>query len=146
MCALPIFSKFVCSGNVLSLLHVAHSTDYRANFGFLEASGKPVDLVTRVYDVAGNLLATIPVSLQASEHRQFGLMLAANGITDLQDGRVEVEVVGGSGKITAYVSEVDNKTNDPFLVSAVEKGTVSANRYVVPGMAHKDLGFAFWVS
>ena len=140
------FAKFVGSGKVLSLLHVAQSASMRANFGFLEASGNPVDLTVRVYNILGQLVGTIPVSLQASEHKQIGLMLVANGITDLEDGRVEVEVVNGSGKITAYVSELDNATNDPFLVSAVEKGSVNTNRYVVPGMAHKDLGFAFWVS
>ncbi|HUP60799.1 MAG TPA: hypothetical protein VNA69_10315 [Thermoanaerobaculia bacterium] len=143
--AIP-FAKFVGSGKILSLLHVAQSDEYRANFGFLEASGNPVSLVSRVYDTSGNLLATIPVSLLASENKQIGLMLATNGITDLEDGRVEVEVTSGTGKVTAYVSELDNATNDPFLVSAVEKGSVSADRYVVPGMAHKDLGFAFWVS
>jgi hypothetical protein len=143
--AIP-FSKFVGVGKILSLLQVAQSAAYRANFGFMEASGQPVDLKVRAYDIAGHLLTTIPISLQASEHKQIGLLLAANGITDLQDGRVEVEVTSGGGKITAYVSELDNGTNDPFLVSAVEKGAVSANRYVVPGMAHKDLGFAFWVS
>jgi hypothetical protein len=140
------FSKFVGLGKILSLQQVAQSEAYRANFGFLEASGQPVDLLMRVYDIVGNLLATIPVSLQASEHKQIGLLLASNGITDLEDGRVELEVTSGGGKITAYVSEIDNATNDPYLVSAVEKGAVSTNRYVVPGMAHKDLGFAFWVS
>lgn len=143
--AIP-FSKFAGLGKVLSLLQVTQNEAYRANFGFLEASGQPVNLVARIYDTANNLLATIPISLLAREHRQIGLLLAQNGINDLDDGRVEVEVTSGTGKITAYVSEVDNATNDPLLVSAVEKGAVSANRYVVPGMAHKDLGFAFWVS
>jgi hypothetical protein len=140
------YSKFVGSGKILSLQQVAQSAALRANFGFLEASGQAVDLTMRVYDIANHLIGTIPVSLKASEHKQIGLLLAANGITDLEDGRVEVEVTNGTGKITAYVSEVDNMTNDPFVVSAVEKGSVNTNRYVVPGMAHKDLGFAFWVS
>lgn len=143
--AIP-FSKFVGSGKILSLQQVVQSDKFRANFGFVEASGQPVDLITRTYDAAGNLLATIPVSLLAGENKLFGLMLAANGITDLQNGRMEVEVVGGSGKVSAYLSSVDNGTQDPMLVSAIEKGAVSADRYVVPGIAHKDLGFAFWVS
>lgn len=143
--AIP-FSKFVGMGKILSLQQVVQSDKFRANFGFLEASGQPVDLITRVYDTTGNLLATIPVSLLAGENKLIGLMLAANGINDLQNGRMEVEVVSGGGKVSAYLSEVDNGTQDPMLVTAVEKGAVSANRYVVPGIAHKDLGFAFWVS
>jgi hypothetical protein len=99
-----------------------------------------------VYDTANHLLATIPVSLKAGEHKQINGMLTLNGITDLPDGRVEVEVVGGAGKVTAYVSEVDNRTNDPLLVSAVPKGAVTARKYVVPGVAYINNPNAFWVT
>ncbi len=143
--AIP-FSKFVGKGSILSLLQVAQSADYRANFGFAEAGGSPVDLLVRVYDTKNILLATIPVSLGATQHTQMNGLLAQNGINDLADGRVEVEVVNGDGKVTAYVSELDNRTSDPLLVNAVPKGATSANRYVVPGMAYIDNGFAFWVS
>ena len=131
---------------ILSLQQVAQSAAYRANFGFAEGSGQPADLLVRVYDPASVLLATIPVSLQAGEHKQINGMLSASGINDLANGRVEVEVVNGNGKVTAYVSEVDNRTNDPLLVSAVVKGNTTANRYVVPGVAYIDSGFAFWVT
>jgi hypothetical protein len=134
------------SSPILSLQQVAQSSAYRANFGFAEASGQPADLLVRVYDTASTLLASIPVSLQAGEHKQINGMLAANGINDLTNGRVEVEVVNGNGKVTAYVSEVDNRTNDPLLVSAVVKGTTTANRYVVPGVAYINSGAAFWVT
>jgi Viral BACON domain len=140
------FSKFAGIGKILSLQQVAQSTEYRGNFGFLEASGNPVELVARVFDTAGTLLANIPISLRASEHVQYNALLAANGINDLKDGRVEVEVLSGAGKISAYVAEVDNRTNDPLLVTAVEKGSMSTNRWVVPGVAHLDLGFANWVT
>jgi hypothetical protein len=99
-----------------------------------------------VFDTKNALLAEIPVSLGATQHTQINGMLAANGINDLTDGRVEVEVVNGNGKVTAYVSSIDNKTNDPLLVNAVPKTTTATNRWVVPGMAFIDNGFAFWVS
>jgi hypothetical protein len=131
---------------ILSLQQVAESGDYRANFGFAEGSGAPAELMVRVYDIANSLLAAIPVSLKAGEHRQLNGMLVTNGITNLADGRVEVEVVGGEGKVTAYVSEVDNRTNDPLLVSAVQKGAITANKYVVPGVAYLNNPGAFWVT
>jgi hypothetical protein len=131
---------------ILSLQQVSQSDAFRANFGFVEAAGEPADLMVRVYDTASNLLSTIPVSLQPGEHKQLNLMLAVNGINDLQDGRVEVEVVNGNGKITTYVSEVDNKTNDPLMVSPIVKGAVTADRYVVPGMAFLTGSNALWVS
>ena len=131
---------------ILSLQQVAQSTAYRANFGFAEASGQSADLIVRVYDTLGSLLATIPVSLRPREHKQINGMLAANGINDLADGRVEVEVIGGLGKVTAYVSEVDNQTNDPLLVSPVVKGAVTSDRYVVPGTAYIQSATLFWVT
>lgn len=139
------FANFVGRGTILSLQQVAQSLAYRANFGFLEASGQPVELAVRVYDSANQLLATIPVSLGAMQHRQMNGLLQSNGIS-LDSGRVEVEVMSGDGKVTAYVSEVDNATNDPLLISPVVKGEVRANRYVIPGMAYLNTGSAFWVS
>lgn len=140
------YASFVGRNTVLSLQQVAQSFAYRANFGFLEASGQPAELAVRVYDTSNNLLATIPVSLGAMQHRQMNGFLQNNGITNLADGRVEVEVVSGEGKVSAYVSEVDNATNDPLLVSPVVKGAVRANRYIVPGMAYINTGSAFWVT
>lgn len=143
--AIP-FSKFASKGTVLSLLQVSQSAAYRANFGFAEAAGSPVELMVKVFNTKNDLLASIPISLGATQHTQINGMLAANGISDLADGRVEVEVVNGNGKVTAYVSSIDNKTNDPLLVNAVPKATAATNRWVVPGMAYINNGFAFWVS
>ncbi|HET8772291.1 MAG TPA: hypothetical protein VFP80_00805 [Thermoanaerobaculia bacterium] len=139
------FASFVGRGTILSLQQVAQSLAYRANFGFLEASGQPVELAVRVYNSTNQLLATLPVSLGAMQHRQMNGLLQSNGIS-LDSGRVEVEVMSGDGKVTAYVSEVDNATNDPLLISPVVKGAVRANRYVIPGMAYLNTGSAFWVS
>lgn len=143
--AIP-FAQFVGRGAILSLQQVAQSSQFRANFGFLEASGNPATLLVRVYDTANTLLTSFPLSLRAMEHRQINGLLAANGITNLADGRVEVEVTDGDGRVSAYVSEVDNVTNDPLMVSPVIKGATRANRYVVPGMASLRSGSALWVS
>lgn len=141
--ALP-YAQFAGKGTILSLQQIAESAAYRTNFGFAEASGQPADLVVRVYDTAGTLIASIPQSLKASEHKQIGSMLAANGITNLQNGRVEVEVLSTLGKVTAYASTVDNITSDPLLVSPTVASTVSANRYVIPGVALLNNGIADW--
>lgn len=134
------------SPTILSLQQVSQSAAFRANFGFAEASGNAANLLVRVYDTASTLVATIPVALQPLEHIQLNGMLQTNGINDLPDGRVEVEVTSGDGKVTAYVSTVDNKTNDPLLVSPVVKGGLLANRWVVPGVAFLENASAFWVS
>jgi hypothetical protein len=143
--AIP-FARFVGRDQILSLQQVSQSRQFRANFGFLEASGNPAELIVRVYDAANTLLTSIPLALGPMEHRQLNGLLQNYGITDLADGRVEVEVTSGDGKVSAYVSEVDNATNDPLMVSPVIKGETRADRYVVPGMASLRSGSAFWVS
>ena len=141
--AIP-FSQFAGKGTILSLQQIAQSPSYRTNFGFAEGSGEPAELMVRVYDTKSTLLKEIPVSLKPMEHLQINSMLAVHGITNLQDGRVEVDVLSTTGKVTAYASGVDNQTNDPLLVSPVAKASVSASRYVVPGVALINTGVANW--
>jgi len=149
--ALP-FSVFVGTQepdepqNVLSLQQLAQTSAYRTNLGLVEASGNPAAVEVRFFDAAGGSLLTVPVSLQAGEHRQFNQILAQNGISNLPIGRAEVEVVSGEGRITAYASVVDNATSDPLLVEAVNLANLGASKYVVPGMAHLETGAARWRS
>lgn len=134
--AIP-FSQFVGQGSVLSLQQIAQSANYRTNFGLLEAAGEPAAVIIHVFDKSGNSIADIPESLLPSEHLALNGLLAANNIT-LDDGRVEIEVVSATGKVSAYASVLDNRTNDPLLVSPVLKGSVSSNRYVIPGVAYTN--------
>lgn len=143
--ALP-YSSFAGKSTVLSLQQIAQSAAYRTNFGFCEASGQPATLTMRVYDVKNVLLKEIPVSLLAGEHKQVNNMLSLHGIDDLADGRVEIEVTSSTGKVTAYASTVDNKTNDPLMVWPVVKGQTTSNRFTLPGMATINTGAANWRS
>src|SRR5439155_9128822 len=54
------------------------------------------------------------------------------------------EVTSASGRVTAYASEIDNRTNDPLLVPPVLKGALSTNRFAVPGVADLNNGIASW--
>ncbi|MFZ2490215.1 MAG: hypothetical protein WA208_01900 [Thermoanaerobaculia bacterium] len=141
--ALP-FSQFVGKGTKLSIQQIAQSTAFRTNFGFAEASGQAADLLMKVYDTKNNLLKEIPLSLLASEHKQINSLLANYGISNLQDGRVEVEVLSSTGKVTAYASTVDNATNDPLLVWPSVLSAISETRYVIPGVAFANTGAADW--
>jgi len=143
--AIP-FAQFIgrtSPPSILSLQQIAQSSIYRTNFGLVEGSGEPADVILRVYNNAGNLLGEIPVSLMAGEHKPLNALLALNNIT-LDDGRIEVEVTSSTGKVTAYASEVDNRTNDPLLVPPVLKGSVSTSRYALPGVADLNNGIASW--
>ena len=143
------FSSFVgkstgAASAILSLQQIAESAAYRTNLGLVEASGEPAELMIRVYNASSDLVAEIPESLRAAEHKQLNSILARNGIT-LADGRFEVEVTSATGKITAYASRIDNVSGDPLLVSPVLKSSARGTRYVLPGIAYTD-GLARWRS
>src|SRR5207253_9753415 len=89
-------------------------------------------------------LKELSLDLKPFEQKQLNQMLAVNGITNLSDGRVEVKVTGGDGKITAYASVVDNGTGDPLLVSGVPINAVLSNKFVLPGVAALNNGLANW--
>lgn len=129
---------------VLSLQQVAQSPQYRTNVGIVEATGKAASAVLTVFNAAGTKLLELPVQLAAGEQKQLNGLLAQNGITNLSDGRIEVKVTGGDGKVTAYASVVDNVTNDPLLVSGVNLDAARGSRYVLPGVADLETGNAKW--
>ncbi|MEA2569847.1 MAG: hypothetical protein QOI24_1848 [Acidobacteriota bacterium] len=128
---------------VLSLQQIAQSDAYRTNIGVVEASGKPASVMLSVFATSGAKLLDYPLDLRGGEQVQLNGFLAEHGIS-LSDGRVEVKVVGGDGKVTAYASVVDNHTNDPLLVSGTPLNGAQADRYVLPGVADLNTGFASW--
>src|SRR5206468_11940923 len=91
---------------ILGLQQIAQSSDFRTNLGLVEASGQPVSVMVSAFDGAGTKLLDFPLDLKAGEQRQFNSFLAQNKIS-LGDGRLEVKVTSGDGKITAYASVIE---------------------------------------
>jgi uncharacterized repeat protein (TIGR01451 family) len=143
---LPFASFIARIGGVASLLslqQLAQSTDYRTNLGVLESSGKPATVLVRVFDELGLKIFDLPISLKGGEQRQLNAFLAERGLT-LSNGRVEVHVTEGEGRVTSYASVVDSRTGDPFLVFGVPIGGNGASRFVVPGVAGLEGESASW--
>lgn len=128
---------------VLSLQQIANSEAYRTNVGLVEASGQSASVAMSIFNGAGVKLLELPFTLKGGQQLQLNGLLANNNIK-LDDGRIEVKVTGGEGKVTAYASVVDNKTNDPLLVSGVPLNAVKADRYILPGVADINTGLASW--
>ena len=147
--AIP-FSNFISKGTqqaaaaVLSLQQIAQSAQYRTNVGIVEGSGQPAVVLLSIFDVTGKKLKDVPLSLKGGQQMQLGSFLASVGIPSLNDGRIEVKVTSGDGRVTAYASVVDNQSLDPLLVSGVKLGAASASKYVVPGVADINTGLANW--
>ena len=128
---------------ILSMQQIAQSAAYRTNLGIVEASGKPASVLVSVFDAAGKNLLDLPIDLKAGEQQQLNAFLASKNIT-LADGRIEVKVTGGEGKIIAYASVVDNKTTDPLLVTGTPLAQTPARTWVLPGVADITSSFANW--
>jgi uncharacterized repeat protein (TIGR01451 family) len=130
--------------SVLSLQQIAQSDRYRTNLGIVEGSGDAASLLVKVFGSDGQKLKEFPVQLAGGEHRQLNSFLSTNGVGPLADGRVEISVVGGSGKVTAYASVLDNSTSDPLLVTPVTLTETGHTKWVVPGVADLNNGVANW--
>ena len=142
--AIP-YAQFVGAGSKLSLQQIAQSTAFRTNIGILEGAGQPVGVTLKVYSTNGSKVSSdIPLNLKAGEQVQLNSFLANNGITDLADGRVSVEVTSGSGKVAAYASVVDNATQDPLLVTGVDAAKIVASAFTIPGVADLNVGAVHW--
>jgi hypothetical protein len=122
------------AGNpVLSMQQIAQSAKFRTNLGLVEGSGTAASGNIIIYDNRGTVVKTVPYSLPPAGHQQ--MSLANLGVSNLEDGRIEVTVESPTGAVTSYASVLDNKTNDPLAVTPVQVSQVNATRYVLPGMA-----------
>jgi hypothetical protein len=123
----------------ISLQQIANSNAFRTNLGFVEGAGSAVTLRLTLKDALNNPLKIVEKSLPAYGHEQTSFA-AVFGNVPITDGRVEVEVISPGGKASAYASVLDNTTSDPLLVFPVQAQKVSAQHYVVPGVAELDNG------
>jgi uncharacterized repeat protein (TIGR01451 family) len=128
---------------ILSLQQIAQSDAFRTNIGLVEASGQPASVLLSVFNSAGIKIQDFPINLKGSEQKQLNSFLALNNIT-LPDGRIQVQVTSGGGKVTAYASVIDNNSGVPLLVSGVPLGATQNNHYVLPGVADLNTGGASW--
>ena len=137
----PIPTQLPTHQTLLSLQQIAQSAKFRTNLGLTEGSGSPASGQIRIFNDAGQLLKSVPYSLQPGEQQQLNQFLAVNGIT-LDDGRIEITVDSPTGAVAAYASVLDNLTADPLAVMPAIPATISATRYVIPGIADLNNGAA----
>jgi hypothetical protein len=110
-------SESVGNGDrALQVLQLEHSSRYRTNIGVAETSGNGATVEVSL--ILPDTLTTpkTTMTLAANEFRQFSL--ADFGLGDIYNARVTVKVTGGSGKVTAYGSVIDQITQDPTYVPA----------------------------
>jgi hypothetical protein len=92
-----------------------------------------------VFGDNGQKMTDFQVALTGGQHLQMGSVLAQRGL-QVNDGRIEVRVLSSGGKVTAYASVLDNRTNDSLLVTPVTLGDAGSTKYVLPGVAELSGG------
>jgi uncharacterized repeat protein (TIGR01451 family) len=139
------YANYVSSGKVISLQQIAQSGKFRTNLGLVEGSGQQVTVQVQIFDPAGTKLAGFNEELTGGQYTQLNEVLTKHGVAALDDGRIEVAVVKGAGKITAYASVIGNDVNnDALLVPPATIGDAGHSKWVVPGVTELTGGSNNW--
>lgn len=115
------------SGESTELVGLAQDSAslWRSNFGFVETAGASATLEVKRLDATGATLATKTYSLRAREPQQFAITDIGGPLGTNQ--RVTIKVTGGSGRVLAFASRLDNRTGDPSTVEMTTKPAVAAH-------------------
>jgi hypothetical protein len=110
-------SDGLSAGEAAWLPHLTENAGYRANIGLVNTGPTAARVTVELYDGAGTLLASYPVSLTAGEWKQeIQPFRSMAGQTAMDRGYARVTVTLGTG-VFAFASVVDNITNDPTTIT-----------------------------
>jgi uncharacterized repeat protein (TIGR01451 family) len=102
----------------LQLLQIEESDRYRTNVGFAEVTGKGATVEVTAIPSDSKVAASTQINLAPNQFIQFPQLLKSMGLSNMYNARVTVKVISGQGRVTAYASVIDSKTNDPTFVPA----------------------------
>jgi hypothetical protein len=95
---------------------------WRSNLAFVETTGNPVDLTISRIDSNGTVLGTLGTSLQGRQVSQINYVITFIVNTAGTNQRIRVAVTGGTGRVIANASRMDNRTGDPATIEMVGGG------------------------
>lgn len=102
----------------LQVMQLEESTRFRSNVGFAELTGNPATVRISLHLPDTKTTATTEFTLAPNEFRQLRPILGLNPGKQTYNARITVEVIGGTGRVTAYGSVIDNESKDPTYVPA----------------------------
>jgi hypothetical protein len=102
-------------GQSTDVIGLADNTDWRSNVGFVEVTGNTVNVkVERLSGSGGGVLGTKNYDVKPFEAKQFSLSSLGGAAGTNQ--RVRFTITGGTGRIIATGSRIDEDTGDPSTV------------------------------
>ena len=105
-------------GRALQILQVEESDRFRSNVGVTEVTGKSARVEITAIPPDSKFAVTGTFDFGPNEYRQYSSLLKSLGLDTAYNTRVTVRVIDGDGKVSAYASVVDQKTQDPNYVNA----------------------------
>jgi hypothetical protein len=98
------------------LAPVFRPSSSRLNAGFVETAGASASVEVLIRDGSGTVKGRFDVELEALGSRQVSDVQAAAAVGADAGDLLEVHVRGGSGRVVAWATAVDNGSNDGLLV------------------------------
>ena len=103
----------------LQILQLEESQNFRSNLGLAELNGSPVHVRISATVPESKVAVSTELDLAANEFRQLGSILGGMFPgQSVYNARISVQVLSGTGRITAYGSVIDNFSKDPTYVPA----------------------------
>ncbi|MEO6323156.1 MAG: hypothetical protein ABIT01_03410, partial [Thermoanaerobaculia bacterium] len=162
---IPVYGSGTGTGTGLPplvLTGVKSNAAFRLNLILAETVGTPASVFVKLYDSAGALLASKQVAVPAAGNTQFALLdkLGLSG-TEVEAGSLSIEPAGGSGRVVAIGTLIDNASSSfqslsgrairPEVLAAAAHGPQALQRLalapiprVIPSIVHsKGIGAFF---
>jgi len=105
-------------GRALQILQIEESDRFRSNIGVTEVTGKKATVEITAIPPDSKFTVSGTFDFGPNEYRQYSSLLKSLGLDTAYNTRVTVRVTDGDGKVSAYASVVDQKTQDPNYVNA----------------------------
>ena len=102
----------------LQVLQLEQSDDFRSNVGLVELTGNPVRVRVSLHRPDTKVTASTEIDLGANQFFQDRMVERLNPGQQTYNARITVEVISGSGRVSAYGSVIDNQSKDPTYVPA----------------------------
>lgn len=105
----------------LQILQLEQSAAFRTNVGIVELTGNPVTVRLSLSVPSTKVSPLIDISLPANGFIQIPIASITSLLSTTSDtfnARISVQVLSGTGRVTAYGSVIDGTTADPTYVPA----------------------------
>ncbi|HXH37234.1 MAG TPA: DUF4214 domain-containing protein, partial [Thermoanaerobaculia bacterium] len=100
----------------LQIVQLEESPAFRTNLGLVEVTGNPATVELQAYSPDSKVATKTTVPLAAGQYLQLNQIFKSLGFSSVYNGRISATVTGGTGRVAAYGSVIDNRTTDPTYV------------------------------